>query len=54
MRWFYPRTTRGQASIATFVKLRQAGMPAVDVIRAVTVSAAEHQIRDEGRPSDSK
>jgi len=41
MCWFYPGKTRGQASIATFVKLCQAGMPAVDVIRAVPVSAAE-------------
>ena len=28
MCWFYPGKTRGQASIATFVNLRQAGMPA--------------------------
>src|SRR3984957_429831 len=39
--WFYPGKTRGQASSATFVKLRQAGMSAIDVIRAVTVNAAE-------------
>ena len=30
-----------QASTATFVNLRDAGMPAVDVIRAVTTNAAE-------------
>ena len=41
MCWFYLGMTRGQASTATFVKLRQAGMPALDVIRAVTVNAAE-------------
>ena len=41
MCWFYPGQTRGQASTATFVKLRQAGMSALDVIRAVTVNAAE-------------
>ena len=41
MCWFYPGKTRGQASTATFVKLHDAGMPALDVIRAVTVNAAE-------------
>jgi len=41
MCWFYPGKTRGQAATATFVNLRQAGMPALDVIRAVTVNAAE-------------
>jgi imidazolonepropionase-like amidohydrolase len=41
MCWFYPGKTRGQASAATFINLRQAGMPAIDVIRAVTVNAAE-------------
>jgi len=41
MCWFYPGKTRGQASSATFVNLRQAGMSALDVIRAVTVNAAE-------------
>ena len=41
MCWFYPGKTRGQASISTFVKLRQTGMPALDVIRTVTVNAAE-------------
>jgi imidazolonepropionase-like amidohydrolase len=41
MCWFYPGKTRGQASTSTFVNLRQAGMPALDVIRAVTVNAAE-------------
>lgn len=41
MCWFYPGKTRGQASTATFVNLRRAGMPALDVIRAVTVNAAQ-------------
>jgi len=40
MCWFYPGKTRGEASIATLVNLRQAGMPALDVIRAVTINAA--------------
>jgi imidazolonepropionase-like amidohydrolase len=41
MSWFYPGKTRGQNSVATIVNLREAGMPALDVIRAVTVNAAE-------------
>jgi imidazolonepropionase-like amidohydrolase len=41
MCWFYPGKTRGQASTGTFVNLRQAGMPALDVIRAITVNAAQ-------------
>lgn len=41
MCWFYPGKTRGQASITTFLNLRQAGMPSLDVIRAVTTNAAE-------------
>src|SRR5438552_11195999 len=41
MCWFYPGKTRGQASTATFVNLRDAGMPALDVIRAITINAAE-------------
>ncbi len=41
MCWFYPGKTRGEASTATFVNLRAAGMPALDVIRAITVNAAE-------------
>ena len=41
MCWFYPGKTRGEASVATLLNLRQAGMPALDVIRAVTTSAAE-------------
>ena len=41
MCWFYPGKTHGQASTATFVNLRDAGMPALDVIRAITVNAAQ-------------
>jgi imidazolonepropionase-like amidohydrolase len=41
MCWFYPGKTRGQTSTAILVNLRQAGMPALDVIRAITVNAAE-------------
>jgi len=41
MCWFYPGKTRGQASAATFVNLRNAGMPALDLIRSITTNAAE-------------
>ncbi len=41
MCWFYPGKTRGQSSTATFVNLRDAGMSALDVIRAITINAAE-------------
>jgi imidazolonepropionase-like amidohydrolase len=41
MCWFYPGKTRGEASTATFVNLRQAQMPALDVIRAITSNASE-------------
>jgi imidazolonepropionase-like amidohydrolase len=41
MCWFYPGKTRGQASTATLIKLRDASMPPLDVIRAVTINAAE-------------
>jgi imidazolonepropionase-like amidohydrolase len=41
MGWFYPGKTRGEASVAMFVNLGKAGMPALDVIRAVTIHAAE-------------
>jgi imidazolonepropionase-like amidohydrolase len=40
MCWFFPGKTRGQASTATFVNLHEAGMPALDVIRAFTIYAA--------------
>jgi imidazolonepropionase-like amidohydrolase len=41
MCWFYPGKTRGQSSAATFVNLRDAGMAPLDVIRAITINAAE-------------
>lgn len=41
MCWFAPGKTCGEASVATFVRLQQAGVPALDVIRAVTSNAAE-------------
>jgi len=41
MCWFYPGKTRGEASTATFVNLRDAGMTALNVIRAVTTNSAE-------------
>jgi imidazolonepropionase-like amidohydrolase len=41
MCWFYPGKTCGELSVATFVNLHRAGMPALDVIRAVTSNAAE-------------
>jgi imidazolonepropionase-like amidohydrolase len=41
MCWSYPGKTRGEASVAALVKLRDAGLPALEVIRAVTVRAAE-------------
>ena len=42
MGWFYPGKTRGQASVsARFPTLHRAGMPSIDVIRAITTKAAE-------------
>jgi imidazolonepropionase-like amidohydrolase len=41
MCWFYPGKTRGQASATMFAHLHDAGMPPLDIIRAVTTSAAE-------------
>jgi imidazolonepropionase-like amidohydrolase len=41
MCWVYPGKTRGEASVATLLNLRQAGVPALDVVRAITASAAE-------------
>jgi imidazolonepropionase-like amidohydrolase len=41
MCWFYPGKTRGQASTATFVHLREAGMSSLETIRAITTKAAE-------------
>jgi imidazolonepropionase-like amidohydrolase len=41
MGWFYPGKTRGQASVSRFPTLHEAGMPSLDVIRAITTNAAE-------------
>ena len=41
MCWFDPGRTRGEASIAILVNLRSAGVPALDVVRAITTNAAE-------------
>ena len=41
MGWYYPGKTRGQASASRFPTLHQAGMPSLDVIRAITTNAAE-------------
>jgi len=41
MCWFCPGKSRGQASAGTLVKLRDAGMPPLDVIRSLTTNAAE-------------
>jgi imidazolonepropionase-like amidohydrolase len=41
MCWFWPGKTCGQASVATLLNLHDAGMPSLDVIRAITTNAAE-------------
>jgi imidazolonepropionase-like amidohydrolase len=41
MCWVFPGKTRGAASVATLLNLRQAGVAALDVLRAVTTNAAE-------------
>jgi imidazolonepropionase-like amidohydrolase len=41
MCWFYPGKTRGEASATLFPALRDAGMPPLELVRAVTVNAAE-------------
>ncbi|HEY2782297.1 MAG TPA: amidohydrolase family protein [Steroidobacteraceae bacterium] len=41
MCWFYPGKTRGQASATMFSHLRNAGMPPLEILRAVTSNAAE-------------
>lgn len=41
MCWYYPGKTRGQASVATLIKLRDAQVPPLDVIRSITTTAAE-------------
>ena len=41
MCWYWPGKTCGQASVITLLNLRKAGVPALDVIRAITVNAAQ-------------
>ena len=41
MGWYYPGKTRGQATATMFPALRDAGMPPIEILRAVTVRAAE-------------
>lgn len=41
MGWYYPGKTRGQATATMFPALRAGGLPPLDILRAVTTSAAE-------------
>lgn len=41
MNWFYPGKTRGQASATMFAHSHDAGMPPLEILRAVTTNAAE-------------
>ena len=41
MCWAYPGKTRGEASALMFSHLHEAGMPALEILRAVTINAAE-------------
>ena len=41
MCWHFPGKTCGQAATSRFAVLREAGMPSLDVIRAITTNAAE-------------
>ncbi len=41
MCWYYPGKTRGEATTGTFIKLWDAGMQPLDVIRSITTNAAE-------------
>jgi imidazolonepropionase-like amidohydrolase len=41
MSWYYPGKTRGQTTASRFPTLHKAGMPSLDVIRAITINAAE-------------
>jgi imidazolonepropionase-like amidohydrolase len=41
MCWFYPGKTRGQATANVFVTVHDAGMPSLEIIRAITINAAE-------------
>src|ERR1044072_5845510 len=40
MCWFYPGKTRGEATANVFTSLHDAGMPSIDIIRALTINAA--------------
>jgi len=41
MCWYWPGKTCGQATVATLLNLHAAGMPSLDLIRAITANAAE-------------
>jgi imidazolonepropionase-like amidohydrolase len=41
MGWYYPGKTRGQATATMFPALHDAGMPPIELLRAVTIRAAE-------------
>jgi len=41
MSWHYPGMTRGETTASRFPTLHEAGMPSLDVIRAITTNAAE-------------
>jgi imidazolonepropionase-like amidohydrolase len=41
MVWHFPGKTRGEASATMFSALQHSGMPPLEIIRAVTVNAAE-------------
>jgi len=41
MGWYFPGKTRGQTSVSRFPVLHLAGMPSLDVLRAITTNAAE-------------
>jgi imidazolonepropionase-like amidohydrolase len=41
MGWGFPGKTRGQTSVSRLSVLHQAGIPSLDLIRAITTNAAE-------------
>ena len=41
MCWFYPGKTRGEATANVFTSLHDAGMPSIEILRALTINAAE-------------
>ena len=41
MDWYFPGKTRGQSTVSRFPTLHKAGMPSLNVIRAITSNAAE-------------